>query len=225
MKIAIVDLTNENVKVDLLKKITSEFPAKKSFFVDGNVKSPILHKIFDVDLVKTVRVRGTKTGKIDNDPCIACLLCREACEFDAVVERDGYYAIDEEKCNGCGKCAHNCPLEGITFDIKDAGMMSVYQNDSITVVSAQLDSQAQDKGGLLRRCFKKSENLAEELDSFNIIEYYPYTTGCFHDETLSRCEKIIIIKNKSVDILKLNTVRSILESLKNIIPVEYISIQ
>ena len=166
-------------------------------------------------MVKTVRVRGTKTGKIDNDPCIACLLCREACEFDAVVERDGYYAIDEEKCNGCGKCAHNCPLEGITFDIKDSGMMSVYQNDTITVVSAQLDSQSHDKGELLKRCFKKAENLAEELDSFNIIEYYPYSTGCFHDETMRKCELIKILSNGNTNPKAKEQIEKICSHLKS----------
>jgi MinD superfamily P-loop ATPase len=205
MNIAIVDLTSESVRTEELREIALGYPAQKTFFVDGEVKSPKLHTIFEAEKIKTIRVRGTKTGKIDNEPCIACLLCREECEFDAILEVDGYYHIDEEKCNGCGKCAHVCPLDGIKFDFKDAGMLSVYENDRETLISTELDEIAQDTGALLARGIRKAKLLSEDFDSFNIIVYFPHETGCFHEKPLQELDGVVILTDSNSNLETIST--------------------
>jgi Fe-S-cluster-containing hydrogenase component 2 len=39
--------------------------------------------------------------------------CRENCPTDAIVSRDGYFEIDQEKCISCQQCAISCPFGAI----------------------------------------------------------------------------------------------------------------
>jgi electron transport complex protein RnfB len=53
---------------------------------------------------------------IDPDGCTACGECgAPRCPMDAVAERDGTYAVDGERCIGCGACTVACPTQAISL--------------------------------------------------------------------------------------------------------------
>ncbi len=47
------------------------------------------------------------------DECVACGVCLDECESDAIAEGDPIYVIDPEKCTDCGKCIEACPSDAI----------------------------------------------------------------------------------------------------------------
>lgn len=51
--------------------------------------------------------------------CIGCGMCKNVCEQNAIIEKDGKLVIDREKCNGCMKCAELCFAEAKTICGKD----------------------------------------------------------------------------------------------------------
>lgn len=53
---------------------------------------------------------------IDQETCAACGTCAdERCPMEAVVEDDGQYSVQPERCIGCGVCTNTCPTESITL--------------------------------------------------------------------------------------------------------------
>ena len=51
--------------------------------------------------------------------CITCGKCEEVCPNKAISSNKyGGYVIDRSRCNGCGICEYNCPVNSI--HIKDS---------------------------------------------------------------------------------------------------------
>lgn len=50
---------------------------------------------------------------IGPETCIACGLCVEKCQFNAIREDELVYSIDQDKCIGCGLCVSHCPQDAI----------------------------------------------------------------------------------------------------------------
>lgn len=46
---------------------------------------------------------------IITDECIMCGACEAACPQSAISEIDGFYVINEEKCDDNGACSDVCP--------------------------------------------------------------------------------------------------------------------
>ncbi|MPM74887.1 Electron transport complex subunit RsxB [bioreactor metagenome] len=62
-----------------------------------------------------------KIIKIDEDKCIGCGLCSEACHEGAIGMVDGKAKLlREDYCDGLGDCLPACPTEAITFENREA---------------------------------------------------------------------------------------------------------
>ena len=54
---------------------------------------------------------------IDEDLCIGCNICVEACPFGAISKNEEEVAqVDEKLCKGCGICAARCPENAISME-------------------------------------------------------------------------------------------------------------
>ncbi len=84
--------------------------------------------IFDYDFEKTTRdhkleriyfdYNGAKPKYrglvLNQDECISCGVCKEKCSFTAIYEDDNKYSIDKNRCDECGDCLINCPVQAIS---------------------------------------------------------------------------------------------------------------
>ena len=63
-----------------------------------------------------ILARSRYVAVIDRDSCESCGICREErCPMDAIIEDDGGYQVQGERCIGCGVCVVTCPSESITL--------------------------------------------------------------------------------------------------------------
>ena len=59
---------------------------------------------------KKIAYRGVV---IDQEKCIRCGACKQCCSFLAVDEVNGTYEINRNRCDECGDCVVNCPVDAI----------------------------------------------------------------------------------------------------------------
>lgn len=62
-----------------------------------------------------------KIIEIDQDKCIGCGACADACHEGAIVMRDGKaYLLRDDYCDGLGDCLPACPTDAITITEREA---------------------------------------------------------------------------------------------------------
>ena len=103
--------------------------AEKSFIVSENCRGCLAHPCTSVCPVKAVSIVNG-FSHIDQDKCIKCGRCKEACPYDAITKRQrpcaaacgvdaiesdelGRAKINPDKCVSCGMCMVNCPFAAI----------------------------------------------------------------------------------------------------------------
>jgi NAD-dependent dihydropyrimidine dehydrogenase PreA subunit len=56
---------------------------------------------------------GLRVFMIDQEECILCGLCKQACAFDAVKETRRRFFIDQDYCTRCKSCYYVCPVNAV----------------------------------------------------------------------------------------------------------------
>lgn len=63
-----------------------------------------------------ILAKSRYVAAIDQESCESCGICRdERCPMDAIIEDDGEYQVQGERCIGCGVCVVTCSSESITL--------------------------------------------------------------------------------------------------------------
>ncbi len=91
-------------------------------------------------------------AEINEEKCISCGLCEEACRFDAILvpDRTGDpYGIDEVACDGCAACVYHCPVEAITMREPQVGEWYISETPYGPLYHAHLFAGADNSGKLV----------------------------------------------------------------------------
>jgi len=67
--------------------------------------------------IANVVARSAYEAQVDQTVCIACGICEDLCQFDAITVSDTAL-INVESCVGCGVCARACPESAITLILR-----------------------------------------------------------------------------------------------------------
>lgn len=103
--------------------------AETSYFVTNQCQGCLAHPCVSVCPVDAVHLENGYSV-IDEEKCIKCGRCKEACPYDAIVKRErpcaascgvdaihsdefGRATIDYDKCVSCGQCLVHCPFAAI----------------------------------------------------------------------------------------------------------------
>ena len=55
-------------------------------------------------------------AKVDNEKCVGCGPCVEACPVEAIKIEDNLAVVDDGACIDCGVCVDACPSEALSVD-------------------------------------------------------------------------------------------------------------
>jgi electron transport complex protein RnfB len=64
-------------------------------------------------------VHSNYYASVRADECIACEICLERCQMDAIQMKDDVAEIDPDRCIGCGLCVTTCGTQAIDLIRKD----------------------------------------------------------------------------------------------------------
>ena len=93
-----------------------ELPHKFKFGVTGCQNNCLKAEENDVGIKGGLKVAWKP------EACINCGLCEKVCREKAVTLTDGKVAVDQGKCNYCGRCAFSCPTDA--WDTRPGYMVS-----------------------------------------------------------------------------------------------------
>ena len=60
-------------------------------------------------------------ARLDPEQCIACELCLDRCQMNAIEEGDEVWEIVDGRCIGCGLCVAACPVGALSLVAKSDG--------------------------------------------------------------------------------------------------------
>lgn len=106
--------------------------AQAKAIADCDVDAPNLHLVSQQKTEpQCTEFLGGDKAEISTEQCVTCGQCQQACRFDAIVQVDGVYQVDEYACEGCGVCAYVCPQQAIALHPDVAGSKYLYQGDGV----------------------------------------------------------------------------------------------
>ncbi|MBP2025987.1 4Fe-4S dicluster domain-containing protein [Peptoniphilus stercorisuis] len=110
-------------------KFACESCPTKAYFVTNNCRKCLAHPCTNVCPVNAITI-GKEGAIIDEEKCIKCGRCKDACPFSAIVKYErpcasvcgvnaissdeyGRAEIDQDQCVACGRCITICPFGAI----------------------------------------------------------------------------------------------------------------
>ena len=126
-----------------------------------------------------------KIIKIDEDKCIGCGLCVNACHEGAIEMMNGKAKLTrEDYCDGLGDCLPACPTNAITFELREAPAYN-----ELAVMEAKKQKGCNCPGSQTKTFEKKHEctciSLESQLSSWPVqMKLVPINAPYFHQAEL-----------------------------------------
>ena len=84
-----------------------------------------------------------KIIKIDEDKCVGCGLCAQACHEGAIGMVDGKAKLlREDYCDGLGDCLPACPVDAISFEMREA---PAYDEAAVLAAKAEKEKKRKEQ--------------------------------------------------------------------------------
>lgn len=89
-------------------------------FLDGDVEEPNAHIFLKPEITSSEPV-AIPVPRVDEDKCDGCGKCSEVCAYNAIAVIKGKVLLFPELCHGCGGCFLLCPRQAITEGRREVG--------------------------------------------------------------------------------------------------------
>ncbi len=186
--------------------VTAAFAALagRAVLVDCDVDAADLHLILDPSATRARPFTGEKVAVLDEDACVACGRCADACRFGAITVDESAgnggarYGIDAMGCEGCGVCTLVCPTGAIELREEASGEWMVSETRFGPLVHARLLPARGNSGKLVTLVRGVAKNLAVERNSSLILADGPPGIGCPVIASLSGADAVLIVTEPSL---------------------------
>lgn len=145
---------------------------------DLDVDAPDLHLLLGPDLAETYVFQAGKKAQIDPFDCANCGNCQARCRFGAISDDGETFTVVEPLCEGCGVCAHFCPVKAIRMVDKDAGRWHRSGTKLGPMLHAELFPGAENSGHLVALLRREAKKVAAETGRDLILSDGPPGIGC-----------------------------------------------
>ncbi|MBD3170239.1 MAG: P-loop NTPase [candidate division Zixibacteria bacterium] len=148
------------------------------FYVDCDVEEPDGKLFLKPEMTRGKTIKVPKP-EIDADKCDGCALCREICQYNAIVVILEKAMAFHELCHSCGGCRLVCPMKAIADTDVEIGAISEGKAGNLGFLHGELKVGTPSAVPLIRELKK------EIPDSADVILDAPAGASCPVVETIS----------------------------------------
>ncbi len=165
---------------------------RRIVIADCDVDAPNLHLLLKPKVVEERPFFGLKKARI-GEKCTSCGLCYELCRFDAVVEEDGEYRIDEARCEGCALCYNACPEKAIEMVEGERGKVYISDTEIGRFVHAVLYPGEENSGKLVMEVKSLAKAEADRVGAAAIVVDGAPGIGCPVIASLANTDVAVVV--------------------------------
>ncbi len=156
-------------------------------YLDCDVEEPNGHLFLKPVIQSREEVTIDTPVSIDDEKCINCGRCSEACTYNAIAVIKDKVLFFPELCHACGACKLVCPKDAIIEKKKKIGNSEHGKSGNIEFHHATLETAA---GGMSPRLVKEVKKHA--IDGINILDSSP-GTACPVAEAVHGTDLVVLV--------------------------------
>ncbi|MBD3426845.1 MAG: P-loop NTPase [Candidatus Omnitrophica bacterium] len=160
---------------------------EKVRYLDCDVEEPNGHLFLKPEVDKEEEVSVISPCGVDDQKCINCGKCAEACNYNAIAIVNGKVLFFNELCHVCGGCKIVCPTGAIIEKERKIGILRHGKSGEIDFHYALLETA---EGGMSPRLVKKVKECAGQ--GINILDSSP-GTSCPVVETVKDADLCVLV--------------------------------
>jgi MinD superfamily P-loop ATPase len=160
---------------------------KEVRYLDCDVEEPNGHLFLKPQIDEEEEVTILSPVGVDEEKCINCGDCAEACHYNAIAVIKEKVLIFKELCHVCGACQVVCPTDAVIEEDRKIGVLRHGKSGSVFFHYALLETA---EGGMSPRLVKKVKNHTGE--GINILDSSP-GTACPVVETVKDVDLCVLI--------------------------------
>jgi MinD superfamily P-loop ATPase len=169
--------------------------ATEQVLADCDVDAADLHILVEPQTVHEEEFRGGIKARIDQDKCIECRSCAEACRFGAISEN---LVVSPMSCEGCGVCFHVCPEEAVILEEGISGRWFISETRFGPMVHAELFPGQENSGRLVALVRNQAKVLARSRNRSMILVDGAPGVGCPVISSVTGADHVLIVTEPSL---------------------------
>jgi len=166
---------------------------------DCDVDAANMHLLLDANFKNQSDFFSGEIAIIDEESCINCGDCFDACHFDAITPGDDFHVVDPISCEGCHYCYRVCEHDSIVMQTLKAGDLFISDiKNSTQMVHAKLGFAAENSGKLVAKVKTQAKTLALKGDKEFVITDGSPGIGCPVISSLSGASLVVLVTEATV---------------------------
>jgi MinD superfamily P-loop ATPase len=174
--------------------------AGDAVLADCDVDAADLHLVVEPEILERHLFAAGHRAAVRAADCAACGECLEWCRFDALTSPvgSGVPEVDPIACEGCGVCAHLCPVQAIDLEPRVCGEWFVSATRCGPMVHARLGIAAENSGKLVSVVRSAARRAAARSGCGLVLIDGPPGIGCPVIAAVTGATAVLLVTEPSV---------------------------